>query len=76
LQRSEQERREAVVAHLAKHFGEEAENLLFYMEKDWSKEKYTKGCPVVILSPGVHVFFFVCLLFFSFYFSYLIYLIK
>eukprot|EP00026_Physarum_polycephalum_P006921 Phypoly_transcript_06974.p1 GENE.Phypoly_transcript_06974~~Phypoly_transcript_06974.p1 ORF type:complete len:488 (+),score=97.89 Phypoly_transcript_06974:126-1589(+) len=52
-EKSEQERKEAVLAHLAKHFGEEINEPLYYMEKDWAKEKYTKGCPVVILPPGV-----------------------
>jgi len=51
--RSEEERKSAVVNHLAKHFGEEAKTPIYYLEKDWTKEKYTKGCPVVIFPPGV-----------------------
>eukprot|EP00026_Physarum_polycephalum_P006624 Phypoly_transcript_06674.p1 GENE.Phypoly_transcript_06674~~Phypoly_transcript_06674.p1 ORF type:complete len:493 (+),score=94.93 Phypoly_transcript_06674:117-1595(+) len=46
------ERRAAIMAHLARHFGEETKHPIDYLEKDWGKEKYTKGCPVINLPPG------------------------
>lgn len=45
-----------MTSHLAQHFGEESKNTIFYLEKDWTQEKYTKGCPVVIFPPGVLYF--------------------
>ncbi len=56
LQRDAQERKSAVVKHLARHFGKEAREPIDYIEKDWAQEKYTKGCPVVNLPPGVCMF--------------------
>lgn len=51
--RSERERKGAVLAQLAKMFGDEALAPTDYVEQDWSTEVWTRGCPVGLLPTGV-----------------------
>jgi monoamine oxidase len=47
------ERRRAVLANFATYFGEEALHPKDYIESDWTKELWTRGCPVGFTAPGV-----------------------
>jgi monoamine oxidase len=47
------ERRRAVLANFATYFGEEALHPEDYIESDWTKEVWTRGCPVGFTAPGV-----------------------
>ena len=49
---TEAERREAVVAVLARIFGPAAAEPSGYVEKDWSAEPYSRGCYAGVLGPG------------------------
>lgn len=51
------ERRTAVLRNLARFFGPEAEQVTDYVDKDWSTERWTGGCPVGVLPPGALVQF-------------------
>jgi monoamine oxidase len=46
-------RRAAVIENLVTVVGEQARNPLDYFEQDWSNERWTRGCPVGHLKPGV-----------------------
>lgn len=50
--RSDDDRREAVLAAFARFFGEEAKKPVDYIEQDWSKEEWSRGGPVSVLVPG------------------------
>jgi monoamine oxidase len=47
------ERRAAVVACLARYFGPKARKPLDYVEHDWLRERWSRGCYVGIMPPGV-----------------------
>ena len=47
------ERRRAVLANFATYFGEQALHPKDYIESDWTKELWTRGCPVGFTAPGV-----------------------
>jgi monoamine oxidase len=51
--RSESDRRGAVLAQLARMFGDEALSPTEYVEHDWSTEVWTRGCPVGLMPTGV-----------------------
>src|SRR5215211_3968880 len=51
--RPRRERRAAVLRSFADFFGQEALRPRRYVEKDWSKEVWTRGCPVGWTAPGV-----------------------
>ena len=51
--RSLQERRAAVLACLARYFGEKAGQPYEYLEQNWADEEYTRGCYAGIMPPGV-----------------------
>ncbi len=46
------QRRDAVVECFARLFGGRAARPLDYVERDWSKEVWTRGCPVCHFPPG------------------------
>src|SRR5207302_11203459 len=46
-------RRSAFVEELAAFLGDAARSPVDYIEKDWSQEPWTRGCPVGSLPPGV-----------------------
>jgi monoamine oxidase len=46
-------RRAAVIENLVTVVGEQARNPVDYFEQDWSNERWTRGCPVGHLKPGV-----------------------
>src|SRR5690606_29267191 len=46
------ERREEVLATLARHVGEEAARPIGYLEQDWAAERWSAGC-VAATAPGV-----------------------
>lgn len=48
-------RRQAVVEHLGAIFGEDAHAVVDYVDRDWSDEPWTGGCPVALPAPGVAV---------------------
>lgn len=48
------DRRGEVLANLAAHFGDEAENPVDYLEQDWAAERYSAGC-VAATPPDVLV---------------------
>lgn len=50
--RSEEDRKEAVLKQLVKWFGEEAQNPVDYLEKNWVVDEFTGGCPVGCFPPG------------------------
>ena len=47
------DRRAAVLANLVTVVGEQARNPVDYFEQDWTHERWTRGCPVGHLKPGV-----------------------
>ena len=50
--RSQGERREAVLATLAEHLGPEARAPTGYAERDWTREPWSRGCYGAYLPPG------------------------
>ena len=52
--RPAEERRRAVLADLARFFGEDALDPVEYVEKDWLAEPFSRGCYVGLMPPGVH----------------------
>ncbi|WP_332643668.1 flavin monoamine oxidase family protein [Aeromicrobium sp.] len=46
------DRQKAVTDVLAHYFGEEARTPIAYIERDWSKEEWTRGCYGAHLPPG------------------------
>jgi monoamine oxidase len=51
--RSSAARRLAVLRNFVDYFGPEATHPRDYVEHDWSKEVWTRGCPVAWTAPGV-----------------------
>jgi monoamine oxidase len=51
-QRSAEERRAAVLECFARLLGPEARQPIDWIEKDWSQEEWTRGCPIANMSPG------------------------
>jgi len=51
--RSEADRKSAILAQLARMFGDEALSPTDYVEHDWSTEIWTRGCPVGLMPTGV-----------------------
>ena len=51
--RTLEERRAAVVEHLVRLFGEEARDPLDYVDMDWSAERWSPGCYVGLMPPGL-----------------------
>ena len=52
-QLSPAERRKRILRQFADYYGDEARTPRDYVEKDWSKEEWTRGCPVAFTGPGV-----------------------
>lgn len=50
--RPPEERRGAVLRHLTGLFGADAAEPTAFLEQDWSREEWTRGCPVAFLPPG------------------------
>ena len=50
---SETERKKIVLDNLARFFGPEAANPVHYLEHSWAEEKWSRGCFVGYLPPGV-----------------------
>jgi monoamine oxidase len=46
-------RRDAYLKQMAQYFGPQALKPTDYVEKNWSDEEWTRGCPVAYLPPGV-----------------------
>lgn len=53
----ESARREAAMANLVKLFGDAAAKPREIVEFDWAAERWSRGCPVALLSPGTLVDF-------------------
>ena len=47
------QRRAQVLENLAAFVGDEARAPVDYIEQDWTKERWTRGCPVAHVAPGV-----------------------
>jgi monoamine oxidase len=47
------ERRQAVLSDFAQAFGPQALHPVDYFEQDWTAERWSRGCPVSVLAPGV-----------------------
>jgi monoamine oxidase len=47
------QRRAQVLENLAAYVGDEARSPADYIEQDWTKERWTRGCPVAHSAPGV-----------------------
>ena len=52
-EQSDEHRKQMVLANFAKYFGREALQPTHYVEKDWSKEDWSLGCPTASPSLGV-----------------------
>lgn len=50
---SPQDRRKDVVEALVQAFGAKAANPVDYIDKDWSDDPWTRGCPTGFMPPGV-----------------------
>ena len=51
--KSEAERRAAVLDNFAAYFGEQARSPLRYVERNWQRDTWSRGCYAGILPPGV-----------------------
>ncbi|HEX7154257.1 MAG TPA: FAD-dependent oxidoreductase [Thermoanaerobaculia bacterium] len=51
------ERRDAVLAQLARWFGKRALKPSGYKEADWRSFPWTRGCPLAVMSPGAWMHF-------------------
>jgi monoamine oxidase len=51
-QKSDDERRQAVLSCFAQYFGEQALSPIDYVDKDWSKEQWTRGCYAASFGVG------------------------
>ncbi|HMC05758.1 MAG TPA: flavin monoamine oxidase family protein [Solirubrobacterales bacterium] len=49
---SKHERRAAVLSNFEAYFGPRARHPRDYFETDWTKQRWTRGCPVAIAGPG------------------------
>jgi monoamine oxidase len=47
------QRRAQVLENLAAFVGDQARTPTGYIEQDWTKERWTRGCPVAHVAPGV-----------------------
>jgi monoamine oxidase len=47
------QRRQAVLGNFADYYGDQALKPRSYLEQDWSREVWTRGCPVGYTAPGV-----------------------
>ena len=47
------QRRAQVLENLAAYVGDGARSPVDYVEHDWTKERWTRGCPVAHVAPGV-----------------------
>jgi monoamine oxidase len=47
------QRRAQVLDSLAAYVGDQARSPVDYIERDWTKERWTRGCPVAHAAPGV-----------------------
>ena len=47
------QRRAQVLENLAAFVGDQARAPVDYIEQDWTKERWTRGCPVAHVAPGV-----------------------
>ncbi|HSP39634.1 MAG TPA: flavin monoamine oxidase family protein [Frankiaceae bacterium] len=47
------QRRDRVLGEFVTYFGPDAAKPRDFVEKDWSTEEWTRGCPVAFLPPGV-----------------------
>jgi len=45
-------RKAAVLAGFTRIFGEQASKPVAYIEQDWAKERWSRGCPVCYMPPG------------------------
>jgi monoamine oxidase len=52
-QRSKAARRKAVLKNFVDYYGPKAASPKSYFEQDWTKEVWTRGCPVGFTAPGV-----------------------
>ena len=52
-QRTAEERRDAVLACMARYFGEGAKKPFAYIEQNWADEEYSRGCYAGYVPPGV-----------------------
>ncbi len=54
IKKSERARQEAVIACFERYFGRQARvNLRSYMEKSWASDRWSRGCYVGVMPPGV-----------------------
>jgi monoamine oxidase len=51
--RPAEERLAAVLSNFASVVGDSALNLIGYLEADWPRDKWSRGCPVAYAPPGV-----------------------
>ena len=52
-QRTQDERRQAVIESFTRYFGPQAASPTMYLEHDWSADRWTRGCYAGFLAPGV-----------------------
>jgi monoamine oxidase len=52
MRRSKARRRAAVLANFRTYFGPDAAQPSSYFETNWTREEWTRGCPVAIAGPG------------------------
>jgi monoamine oxidase len=55
MRRSKSDRRAAVLDNFKAYFGPKAAKPREYFETNWTKEQWTRGCPVAVPGPGVLV---------------------
>jgi monoamine oxidase len=46
------ERKQIIISHFAKYFGEEARKPLSYAEQDWCGEEWSGGAPIALFPTG------------------------
>lgn len=51
--KSREERKEVVLAQLVEWFGPEAATPVEYIERDWTSNRWSEGCPLASCAPGI-----------------------
>ena len=55
MRKPRSERRAAVIANFKNFFGAKAGRPRDYFETNWTREQWTRGCPVAVPGPGILV---------------------
>jgi monoamine oxidase len=52
MDKTEAERKDIIIENFVRLFGEEAANPIYYIDKSWANEEWSRGCYTGLLTPG------------------------